>query len=247
MDIGSIILDWLGSITMSSWLFVCAVITYWCVTFVVKFLVYELVVSKAISKSGTQQGYLYMVVSPDFYLSHFFKEHAKINGERVKGKLIQRFNSWNLCISIFTFFVLVIASTKLNVHFFFLFLILIRCFSRSVEIGYAFLMDVIYKKSHQSWLNAQRRIRLALSSYVELYFLYASVYFVSPTTQQHGWGSVLLGAQSLLKSFGVGTLTNVSSAYEGANIVLSYVTYGQVFTTLILVVMSFAIYVGRGE
>ncbi|TOM80470.1 hypothetical protein CGH69_23005 [Vibrio parahaemolyticus] len=108
-------------------------------------------------------------------------------------------------------------------------------------------MDVIYKKSRKSWLNAQRRIRLALSSYVELYFLYASVYFVSPITDLHGWDSVVLGAQSLLKSFGVGTLTNVSGAYEGANIALSYVIYGQVFTTLVLVVMSLAIYVGRAE
>ncbi|TOA11275.1 hypothetical protein CGK33_23750 [Vibrio parahaemolyticus] len=247
MNMSSMILDWIGNITVTSLLFAGAVVIYWFITFVVKFLAYELVVRKDISKNRIQRGCLYMLVSPDFYLSHFFKEHAKIKGEQTKGKLIQRFNSWNLLISIFTFLALIIASTQFNVHFFLLFLILIRCFSRSVEIGYAFLMDVIYKKSRKSWLNAQRRIRLALSSYVELYFLYASVYFVSPITSHHGWDSVVLGAQSLLKSFGVGTLTNVSGAYEGANIALSYVIYGQVFTTLILVVMSLAIYVGRAK
>ncbi|TOM80164.1 hypothetical protein CGH69_23265 [Vibrio parahaemolyticus] len=81
MNMSSMILGWISSITMISLLFVGAVITYWCITFVVKFLAYELVVRKDMSKNCVQRGCLYMLVSPDFYLSHFFKEHAKIKGE----------------------------------------------------------------------------------------------------------------------------------------------------------------------
>ncbi|TOM07473.1 hypothetical protein CGH83_24305, partial [Vibrio parahaemolyticus] len=58
---------------------------------------------------------------------------------------------------------------------------------------------------------------------------------------------ILGGVEALVKSFSVGTFTNVSEALVCKSPVFSLLVYGQIFTTLILVLMSLAIYVGRGE
>lgn len=81
---------------------------------------------------------------------------------------------------------------------------------------------------------------LALKSYFEVYILSASLYIFTQTS------SGIEFLKVLNMSLGVGTLTNTGDAIKAmASQPLILLVYLQILTTLTLVTMAFAIYIGR--
>ncbi|HHP0494327.1 TPA: hypothetical protein ACRZ2U_005131 [Vibrio harveyi] len=223
--------------------FIEIVMFYWLFVYFTKQLAYKYINRYRDIRKLESNSFTFMVISPDFWLSKYFKIQISQNEPSKKGKLIELYNQVNLSLSVFIFCSLIVVSSRWGIYDFMKKLVVLRCVSRSLEIAYAFLIDVIYEKTSTSGLDKFQRIRLALSSYVEIYFLYASLYFVRDIPQ----APILGGVEALVKSFSVGTFTNVSEALVCKSPVFSLLVYGQIFTTLILVLMSLAIYVGRGE
>jgi hypothetical protein len=115
---------------------------------------------------------------------------------------------------------------------------MIRLVSRSYEIAYAFGRDVFQTGKSSTGLNKHQRVRLALLSYLEIYAYSAAAYTALPTLKT--------AADAVTLSLNVGTLTNVGYAFgcNPAPFVVNIVFF-QVITTLSLVVLSLAAYLGR--
>ena len=116
----------------------------------------------------------------------------------------------------------------------------IRFFSRSYEIAYAFGCDVLQKQPSSTGLTKQERVRLALLSYFEIYVYSAAAYTILPT---------VTGVQDVLTlALNVGTLTNIGYAFlkPDTPFVVNLV-FVQVIATLSLVVLSLAAYLSRDE
>ncbi|MEZ8579443.1 hypothetical protein AB4622_26745 [Vibrio splendidus] len=214
-------------------------LSYWMFVYVTKLFSYKYLNRHRDIRSVESKGILSILLSSDYWFSRYFKLQIIQNVFDKKGRLVELFNQVNLALSFCIFFALIFVWQSWHVPNILISLVVIRCVSRSFEISYAFLMDVIYQKSNTSNLDKFHRIRLALSSYIEIYVLYASVYFVFDPSSY--------GLEALVKSLGVGTFTNVSAAFQCSSDIFTLLVYGQVFTTLILVLMSLAVYVGRSE
>lgn len=117
-------------------------------------------------------------------------------------------------------------------------LAIIRLISRSIEISYAFGRDVIQKNNNATKLRKEQRIKLALSSYLEIFIYSAGAYTALP-----GVGSA---SEAIILSLNVGTLTNVGYAYTTpGNSLAVNIIFCQVITTLSLAVLSLAAYLSR--
>ncbi|MBC5853340.1 hypothetical protein [Vibrio metschnikovii] len=172
--------------------------------------------------------------------------HRKIDAYfegQMRSSFIERSNRYNLMLSV----ALIVLIVPLHYMTFsvggilwlgVVFGVCIRTISRSLEIVYAFTRDVIaYDNAQTSTLNKFDRIKLALTSYLENILNFTVVYTVFG-------GAQLNLIQSLFDSIGRSTISNVSvSISSGAT--LQAFAYLQVFTSLTLVVLSLAIYVGR--
>lgn len=124
-------------------------------------------------------------------------------------------------------------------------LAVIRFISRSVEIFVAFGLDVVQKEASSTGLKKEERIKLALVSYFEIYIYSAAAYLVLPVVPN--------AYEAIILSLNVGTLMNVGYVYSskiygclggGAAYAVNMV-FVQVFSTLSLVVLSLAAYLGR--
>lgn len=117
-----------------------------------------------------------------------------------------------------------------------------RFISRSIEITYAFIKDAFQSPGDSSATNLTKteRIKLAAKSYVEIYFFSAPAYLILQKCIDP-WAAMSL-------SLNVGTLTNVGLAFIDTSKALeANIVFFQVFTTLSLVVLSFAMYLARPE
>ncbi|MHA2771900.1 hypothetical protein ACXZ7F_11415 [Vibrio harveyi] len=194
------------------------------------------------------------VVSSGYALADLYKNTIKSTkkesdcGEvcsckaRFKGCFIRESNKWNLKFSCLVIIVLTIAESSSldftgNQAFkVLIYALILRVLSRSLEIIYAFTMDVIKgRKNNSSDLDKYDRIKLAINSYFESILNFTAVYYVM------NGGNV---ADSLFKSFATGTISNVTIVGTNDQL-LSFFTTLQVVTSLSLVVLSLAIYVGR--
>ncbi|WP_318474447.1 hypothetical protein [Photobacterium leiognathi] len=119
----------------------------------------------------------------------------------------------------------------------------VRFFSRCSEISIAFFHDVINKpekliKKRNTFLTKFERVQLAVTSYFEIYFLSAAMYLTNkPFTGN--WLS------SVVDTLSVGSLTNVGRLVTDPATGNEVYAFVQVFTTLVLVIMSLAVYLGR--
>lgn len=116
-------------------------------------------------------------------------------------------------------------------------------FSRCSEISITFFHDVISKpeksiQKRNTFLTKYERVRLAVTSYFEIYFLSAAVYL----TNKPFTGSWL---SSVVDTLSVGSLTNVGRLVTDPATGNEVYAFVQVFTTLVLVIMSLAVYLGR--
>lgn len=190
---------------------------------------------------------LALALSPDMWWAFRFKNCIKNTDPEIekenRKKFVQRNNAFNLYFSFgFGLLVLMVVSSFPTSYCgqLLLCLAIIRFISRSYEIAYAFVKDAFQEAESATNLNGKERIKLAMKSYIEIYFYSAPAYLVL-TDVFDPWAAVSL-------SLNVGTLTNVGLAFSDpckgfeVNIV-----FAQVFTTLSLVIFSFAMYLARPE
>jgi hypothetical protein len=117
---------------------------------------------------------------------------------------------------------------------------IVRFVSRSIEIAYAFSRDVLQARPSSTRLRKGQRIRLTLVSYLEIFLYSTAAYTMLPT--------VTSAREALIFSLNVGTLTNVGYAYAPPEPPLVVIlVFGQVFTTLSLVLLSLAAYLSRAK
>lgn len=192
---------------------------------------------------------LFIILSPDLWWAFRFKNRIYCTEPSLTTSNRRQFviinNTFNLWLSI-TFcavtlaFVSAYPSSYLSELL--LCLAMIRFISRSTEITYAFVKDTFQPSSEKSAtaLKSYERIKLATKSYVEIYFYSAPAYLVL-TKCCDPWAAITL-------SLNVGTLTNVGMAFsEPCQTPWANLVFVQVFTTLSLVVFSFAMYLARKE
>ena len=224
---------------------------YIAIVYMTKSLAFWAVVGKNSNQRLTtgKQYSIFSLFTVDYLLSSIFKERVDFYDVKDKNKskscLIVAFNYVNVA---FSFLFLLFAYFSVSMNWFtetVAWLCAIRFVSRCIEITVAFARDVITKPAVErvkGKLTKYDRMQLALKSYIEVFVLGASVYVLTLPSDSIS----IITAVNM--SFGVGTFTNTSLAITSMGLqTLILLVYMQVFTTLTLVVMAFAIYVGRNK
>lgn len=187
---------------------------------------------------------IFKILFPNWIISDYFKCRIKkslteVDSQIKKDKLkefIETMNSLNFLISVICLLIISFLAS-INVGegecFFklFIFILCLRAFSRSYEIIKAFLEDVLDKKSNKSSsLKYYDRLRLALISLFEVVINYSFVYYFCTEN--------LVGA--LRESIGNSLLVSVNE--------INFVTIFQVLTSMTLIYLALADYIGsKGE
>ena len=121
-----------------------------------------------------------------------------------------------------------------------------RFLSRSIEITLAFTRDVLRNSRDRSALHRHGRLRLALTSYLEI-FLYAAAFYGALLSLAPGAKTGFVMGQAVVMSLSIGTLTNVGAYVDASQGLGAWLLFVQVITTLSLVVLSLALYASRGR
>lgn len=225
-----------------------ALVLYWIVEYVVRRVSYPARMEPpGLRPPWIREGSWAILISPGFWLSHYFTNRTSHfdGGDAILARriLIERSNLLNLVVS--SVFVLVGLAATLSTRGRFGWSLVadfavLRYFSRTVEIGYAFGRDVMKPVESRSGLDKHARLALALRSYIELFFLAIPVYLLC-----------LPGYCTLIKavtlSLSVGTLTNVGYGLTGNHEFRALLVFPQVFATLSLVLLSLASYISRPD
>lgn len=120
--------------------------------------------------------------------------------------------------------------------------------SRCNEIFYAFIRDAMDKVGHKeahSTLSFQKRIELSLYSYVELLINFAIIYYILPSCWFKGDTPFSTIIDSIYFS-GVTITTLGYGDYFPSYWIPKLLVVYEVFCGFILLIVSFAIYAGRG-
>ena len=235
---------------LSTGIFIFAIFLYSFITYIFKLAIYKRSRFTKTKNLAWKEGQeLALILSPDLWWAFRFKNCIRDPDPETKKanckKFVQQNNAFNLCFSFgFGLLALVIASSFPASYLGQLLLCLatIRFISRSYEITYAFVKDALQKTEAESATNlkSRERIKLALKSYIEIYFFSAPPYLIL-TKGFDPWAAISL-------SLNVGTLTNVGLAFSDASKGFeTNIVFFQVFTTLSLVIFSFAMYLARTE
>lgn len=218
--------------------------------FMLRFFIYNRLDKEAKGQNATfTRNYVWLFLSPGYFFSKLFKEKIKdIKKSRdVKANFIKSSNKSNLISSSIIFLVITVLGllqTKIDFHpysiiyNFFIGFVSFRVLSRSSEIIYAFVNDVFDDEGDATTsLTKFDRIKLALNSYVENILNFASLYFLYSENKS--------SLSCLFDSIGRSTISNVSPVLVSDDFLLNIAIYGQVVTSLVLVVLSLAVYVSR--
>jgi hypothetical protein len=183
----------------------------------------------------------WLFLSPGYWFARYYKNKIKLLCPDAEANLrksyLKSMNVWNLWTTIVisvTYLVLVdydVVSIQVLSGF-----IIFRFFSRMLEVSYAFISDVL-SYENRSNLSKHERIRLASSSYIELFFLSAPVYLIL--------NLVCDSLTALTASLSVGTLTNVGFLVQDGASTFVNVAFVQVLVTMSLVIFSLAMYLSR--
>jgi len=225
------------------------------VEYAIRFFAFKAVQPKPeYSKVKFETNYFWLVVSPGYFFSRYFKKKIQYRDRNFNKRLqknskaifLKSANNKNLVASAVIFLIVsIVGLLNKEVEYqsfefiiqIALFFVLIRTFSRSVEIIYAFTNDAIkIDNTNSSSLNKYDRVKLALNSYVENILNFSAVYYLIQKDYVDVQGA-------FFSSIGRSTISNLDLKHN--EVLLSFVAYGQVITTLTLVVLSLAIYVGR--
>jgi voltage-gated potassium channel len=197
---------------------------------------------------------LEFLFSPTYFYADFRKRALRTQGEEAIGNLIRSYNTRYLALSMLFSFVL--GSTyQWNVYgseYETAYIVIVCLFiwlfplSRANEVFYAFLRDAIEKvnnESSHSNLLLGERIKLALKSYAELILDFAMIYYLLPVQ----WFTKPLSSIWDAIYFSGVTITTLGYGdYSPINAIPKLLTVYEVLCGFILLVVSFAIYTGRG-
>jgi hypothetical protein len=193
---------------------------------------------------------LYILLFPDYLKSKYLKyliKNKKSNDQQNEakkkeelGRFIKYSNYGNLLISIIIFIITCVFYSQK--YWLLLGFVFWRFVSRSLEIMIAFVKDVTSKSKKSSYLDKYDRIKLATTSYIEI-IIYSAAFYVT-------LGKNIDYIQALLLSLGTSTFTHVPFYTDAIEIKLfekdwMYLfVYLQVLTSISLVVLSIASYIG---
>ena len=235
---------------LSPGVFIFATLLYGLLIYISKLIIYKNLSLHPPKKLEWVKGNeLFLIISPDLWWAFRFKNricstdpNLTTTGRRKFVILNNNFNLWLSIIFCALTLAFVSAFPSSYLSNLLLCLAMIRFLSRSTEITYAFVKDAFQPSSAKSAtaLESYERIKLAAKSYVEIYFYSAPAYLIL-TKCCDPWAATSL-------SLNVGTLTNVGLAFsESYKTPEANLVFIQVFTTLSLVVFSFAMYLARNE
>jgi hypothetical protein len=190
------------------------------------------------------------LATPDYIIARFLKyliKNKKSNDQQNEaeeyeklGNFIKYSNYGNLLISIIIFIITCVFYSQK--YWLLLGFVFWRFVSRSLEIMIAFVKDVTSKSKKSSYLDKYDRINLATTSYIEI-IIYSAAFYVT-------LGKNIDYIQALLLSLGTSTFTHVPFYTDAIEIKLfekdwMYLfVYLQVLTSISLVVLSIASYIG---
>ena len=196
---------------------------------------------------------LEFIFSPTYFFADYKKSKYRINDKSV-GKLIKKFNGIYLFIAtllatgLYLYSPVQIYKSELGEAFIWLAYIIIWMFplSRANEILYAFYRDAIEKlngEPSKSTLKYGERIQLAMRSYIELILNFASIYILLPPSC---FDCNITNYLDALYFSGV-TITTLGYGDISPTCVFpQMLTIYEVLCGFMLIVVSFAVYTGRG-
>lgn len=189
------------------------------------------------------------VYSPDYFTASIYKELSGYNYSMPRKNYnhtvyVKSWNRYNLYITIFSYLALIVSfSSGYCIHLLF-WACFVRFYSRCAEITVAFFKDVMGRQQSSiskgnTFLSKYERLQLAFTSYIEVYILSACMYLTVHPFREYA------SLRSMIDSLSVGSLTNVGRLVPTLLGGSEAYVFTQVFTTLVLVIVSLAVYVGR--
>lgn len=236
---------------MNSALIVVAFFTYTLLVFTIKRTTYRKKYEPPHPfPRGWEQGHEYTIaISQDFWWAKRFKSRIKqFEPRTLRTILLQHYVKENNCLNLRLSVLLTLSifgaycsiGSQSVLYQLLLYMGVIRFVSRSFEILYAFSRDVLQQHVNTTGLKKFERIKLALFSYIEIFFYSAGAYLALPSHKDP--------LDAIWTSLNVGTLTNVGFAFpKNPDIGWNGIVFIQVFATLSLVVLSLASYLSREE
>ncbi|NUY57242.1 hypothetical protein HLG76_11930 [Salinivibrio sp. EAGSL] len=198
-------------------------------------------------------GTIELLLSPTYFFADYKKSKYGSENKNI-SPLIKRFNSIYLLIAslialgLFFYPPTEVYKTELGDAFFWfaMFIVWVYPLSRANEIIYAFYRDAIEKlngEPSRSDLKYGERIQLAVKSYIELIINFASIYMLLPPcyfdNKINSYIDALYFSGVTITTLGYG---DISPRYAFPQFLSVY----EVLCGFTLIVVSFAVYTGRG-
>jgi len=199
-----------------------------------------------LDKTIDEKKILYYVLAPTAALAAClkFKNPTKIN------EILTTLNIMYWIIAVLLSGLLFLVNEFLSIPLFIAYLILYYCFSRSLEIFQAFVIDVHSQLSNlesNSTLKYYERISLAAISYLELIFIFGISYFIVSIHSlglTNACGEPLNMWESIYFS-GVTITTLGYGDFSPSGMIPQFVTVYEVLCGFSLIIVSFTVYVSR--
>ena len=187
------------------------------------------------------------LLSPTLFYAQYRKEKFS---EEERAQFMKKYNLGYVLGSLFLFLLLLFFwdNSKDNKYFDYLlyFMIWLYPLSRINEIFYSFINDAIDKVERSqptSTLTFSDRIKLALTSYLELIINFSLIFYLLPI---HWFDKEFGSIVDALYFSGVTITTLGYGDYSPVHSVTQILSIYEVLCGFILIVVSFSIYVGRG-
>lgn len=167
-----------------------------------------------------------LLISPDYYITYYFKNLLEPYGEDRRAKLVKSYNYENMLITfifILLNYILYIINIKFEIIYF---ITLYRILSRTYEIIASFVIDVVDGNKKKSTLTFSDRIGLAFLSIAEVIGLQIAKYLLINNSDSF--------SQRLLKAF-----YNVFSLNFEMLSLTDFLCYISVFSLLGIVITSY--------
>ncbi len=194
------------------------------------------------------------ILNFEYYMSLKFKscfiEQLPSLAQKYKGAIVRYTNTVNLIVSIVMCMLFFFVSPSIQQNFdnnsmpFWVILscvIFTRAIGRSMEIMYAFFNDVMDRNNKTTDIDAFERIRLAISSLIEITFLFAPLYLTYDRIIENSEFKHNISA--LFHSFGITTYKGIDFKEAGRTVAIVMILH--VLTSMVLMVFTFARYIGE--
>jgi hypothetical protein len=178
--------------------------------------------------------YVLLLLTPDFIITYVIKKYkySASHKEEERKNFIENANHVNLVTSLIGAILIFAFHDNIKDSSFRLFLLAlfaIRYISRCIEIIISFTTDALSDEKNSA-LNKNDRIKLSITSYIEIYIISACFYLLSDPC--------LTEIEAIIASLSVGTLTNVSYVLNHEPQWISLMVFFQVFSVITLIILS---------